>query len=274
LDELSSSNPRILDGALENLFELSRFRHTDLFFSLAAMQPMRAPSPSREVLIVHADPDSRLEIRRCLNERSLGCREAATAQEALALVQQAPPDLIILDLYLPDQSGLGLCRTIRESPELERVPIIAVASQASEMDRVLAFESGVDDFLPRPFYPPELGARALAVLRGFSEIRRVTSTRSLPQKAVSVDARARRAFIDGRPLDLTSREFALLSALVGEAGRVLTRHRLIEQIWGHHLPSSERTIDAHIKSIRRKLGESRHCIETVRGVGYRFSDRG
>lgn len=237
------------------------------------MQAMSPSNPGRQVLIVHADPDSRLEMRRCLDERSLGCREAATAREALALAEVAPPDLIILDLYLPDQSGLGLCRTIRELPELARVPIIAVASQASEMDRVLAFESGVDDFLPRPFYPPELGARALAVLRGFTEVRHAISTKVLAQESISIDTRAGRAFVNGRPLDLTSREFALLSALARDAGRVLTRHQLIEQIWGGHLPSSERTIDAHIKSIRRKLGEFRHCIETVRGVGYRFCEQ-
>jgi DNA-binding response OmpR family regulator len=141
------------------------------------------------------------------------------------------------------------------------------------MDRVLAFESGVDDFLPRPFYPPELGARALAVLRGFAEVRHATSPKSLQQKIVTVDTRAGRAFANERPLDLTSREFALLAALVQQAGRVLTRHQLIEQIWGGHLPSSERTIDAHIKSIRRKLGGSRDCIETVRGVGYRFCEQ-
>jgi two-component system phosphate regulon response regulator PhoB len=236
------------------------------------MQAAIAPSPSREILIVHADSDARLEIRLCLTERSLSCHEARTGEEALRLARELMPALIILDLYLPDQSGLGLCRMIRESSELARIPIIAVASQTSEMDRVLAFESGVDDFLPRPFYPPELGARVLAVLRGCSDAQRAAVAGSLPHGSVTIDSRAGRAFAKGRPLDLTSREFALLSALAQHAGRVVTRRQLIQSLWDSRSPSSERAIDAHIKSIRRKLGELRRCIQTVRGVGYRFWD--
>lgn len=234
------------------------------------MQARSAPERPREVLIVHADADSRREIRRCLSQRSMACREAGTAREAMLSAVASPPDLIVVDLVLPDQSGLGLCRSIRESEQLAGVPIIAVTSQTSEIDRVLAFEIGVDDFLPAPFYPPELGARAFAVLRGFAE--RSLGIAVGERGPLHVDRSSGRAFLRGEPLALTSREFAVLQVLVGGAGRVITRRELIEQRWNAHNTSSERAVDAHIKSIRRKLGAARTCIETVRGVGYRYAE--
>jgi DNA-binding response OmpR family regulator len=161
-----------------------------------------------------------------------------------------------------------VCRLIRETPRLERVPILFVSGQASEIDRVLAFESGADDFLARPFYAAELRARVEAVIRGF---------RARPERAprqarglVRIDARAGRACVGGERVDLTRKELELLAELVGQAGRVVRRRQLIEQIWGGAAPRSERAIDAHVKSIRRKLGAAGSCIETVRGVGYRF----
>ena len=147
------------------------------------------------VLVVDEDGDVRAEIRECLANRQLACREAATARDALRAALEDPPDLILVDLVLPDQSGLGLCRTVRETPVLAATPIIVLTSRASEIDRVLAFESGVDDFLAKPFYPPELGARVTAVLRGsrpawsrsISWLRRTTR----PACAISAESSSR-----------------------------------------------------------------------------------
>ena len=111
---------------------------------------------SKVVLVVDEDDDVRAQIRACLASRQITCREATTARDALRSALDDPPDLILVDLVLPDQSGLGLCRIVRESPVLAATPIIVLTSRASEIDRVLAFESGVDDFLAKPFYPPEL----------------------------------------------------------------------------------------------------------------------
>jgi two-component system phosphate regulon response regulator PhoB len=233
-----------------------------------------SPTPLRDrplaILIAHGAAEARREIHDCLREGGVACREAESGAECLRLAQADPPDLVILDLYLPDQSGLGVCRLLRETPRLERVPILVVAAQASEIDRVLAFESGADDFLPRPFYAPELRARIDAVIRGFRSRPSPDRPARLGRGILQIDTRMARASVDGARIDLTHKEFELLAALATHAGRVVRRRQLIRELWGADAPQSDRAIDAHSKSIRRKLGPARACIETVRGVGYRF----
>jgi two-component system phosphate regulon response regulator PhoB len=227
---------------------------------------------SKVVLVVDEDDGVRAEICQCLADRQISCREAATARDALKSALEDPPDLILVDLVLPDQSGLGLCRTVRESPALATTPIIVLTSRASEMDRVLAFESGVDDFLAKPFYPPELGARISAVLRGFVGRTEQPAALIPEPSAIHLDPRTGRVIVDGRRVELTPRERELLSTLIAQAGRVVRRGDLIDRVRGGRAPHSERAIDAHVKSIRRKLGRARHYVETVRGVGYRLSE--
>ena len=225
------------------------------------------------VLVVDEDDDVRAEIRECLANRQLACREAANARDALRSALEDPPDLILVDLVLPDQSGLGLCRTVRECPALAATPIIVLTSRASEIDRVLAFESGADDFVAKPFYPPELGARVSAVLRGFVARTEDPAARERSHTAIQLDPRTGRVIADGRQVDLTPRERELLSALIAQAGRVVRRSQLIDRLHAGREPRSERAIDAHIKSIRRKLGPARNYLETVRGIGYRLAER-
>jgi DNA-binding response OmpR family regulator len=234
------------------------------------MTPTALRDRPLEVWIAHAEPAARREISGCLEDPGIVCREAGSGAECLKAAQNGRPDLVILDLYLPDQSGLGVCRLIRETPGGADVPIMVVSSQASEIDRVLAFEAGADDFVARPFYPAELRARVDAVLRGF---------RSRPERApkrtrglVRVDTHAGRIRVQDAEVELTHKEFELLMELMGQAGRVVRRKQLIERLWGDAAPRSDRAIDAHVKSIRRKLGTAGRCIETVRGVGYRFVD--
>lgn len=229
----------------------------------------------RHVLVVDNDPHSRERIARSLLDRRIVCDEAATAEEALERAQRDVPDLVIVDLYLPDQSGLGFCRVLRETPRLARIPVIVVSGHSSEIDRIMAFEAGADDFVPKPFYPLELAARVSAVLRGFLD--GAPSGCGSPAEArgpVAVDAQLGRVEVRGERVDLTPTEFELLSTLASRAGRVVRRQELIDRRWSSEGLQSDRAIDTHIKNLRRKLGSARDCIETVRGVGYRFSDGG
>lgn len=221
------------------------------------------------ILIVDPDPEARARIARSLSEPPVVTSEVATAREALEFVSTRRPDVIILDSHLPDISGLGLCRLLRESSETSFTPIVLCTAQDSEIDRVLAFEIGVDDFVSKPFYPPELAARVGAILRGLSARDRTPLVEDRGS-VLSVNRHSGLAEVCGKRVDLTPKEFDLLSVLVSQPGRVVRRRELIEQVWGQNAPHSARAVDAHIKSIRRKLGKAGPLIETVRGVGYRY----
>jgi two-component system, OmpR family, response regulator RegX3 len=185
------------------------------------------------------------------------------ATGAAALDESLRPDLVLLDLRLPDMDGLDVCRALRER---SAVPIIVVTARGEESDRVVGLELGADDYVVKPFSVRELIARIRAVMR---------RTTSHPQDgplhvgALVVDVRARRARLGGRELDLTPKEFDLLTALASDAGAAISRRRLLEEVWETNWYGSSKTIDVHVASLRRKLGDP-GVIETVRGVGFRL----
>lgn len=222
------------------------------------------------ILLVEDEPAILESLAYVLGRDGFVVVTAKSAVEADELASDV--DLVVLDLMLPDGSGFDLIRGWRAS---ERpMPIIVLSSRDAEADRVAALESGADDYVTKPFSPREIVARVRAVLRrsaNASPAQRAVR----PAPPISTDARTRRAVAAGHALDLTRVEFDLLATLLGSPGRVFTRAELIDRVWGDGFRITDRTIDSHVKALRRKIAEAGaepSWIETVRGVGYRLSD--
>ncbi len=226
---------------------------------------------TKRIIVVDSDPASLRHTAESLGSRA-GCVGTSTSQAALRALATEHFDLVVLDLSLPDITGLGLLSMIRGNPDTARMPILVLSALASEVDRVLAFEAGADDFLAKPYYAPELAVRVRGLLRAFDNQRSLDGKRAAGNGGVSIDVSAGRVEVEGRTVQLTATEFRVLAALEAEKGRVIRRRDLIERLRGPDAGQGERTIDAHVKSIRRKLGSARAALETVRGVGYRFSE--
>lgn len=222
------------------------------------------------ILIVEDEPAIAESLGYALRRDGYEVTIAASLAEAEGEIEGA--SLVILDLMLPDGSGFDLLGRIRHGGGA--AAIIVLSSRDAEADRVAALETGADDYVTKPFSPREVVARVRAVLRrahGPSS-RKPTATSALP---LSVDDASRRASVLGQPLELTRVEFDLLACLLGDPGRVFTRAQLIDRVWGDGFAITDRTIDSHIKGLRRKVSEAggdAHMIETVRGVGYRVTD--
>src|SRR4051794_24415602 len=196
-----------------------------------------------------------------LRREGFEVERAATGEEALAATDA---DLVLLDLRLPDVDGLDVCRRLRDR---SRVPIIIVTARGEEADRVVGLELGADDYVIKPFGLRELIARIRAVLRRFESPR--VPDEPLRAGALRVDVRARRASLEGSEVELTPKEFDLLAALARDPGAAVSRRRLLEEVWETTWFGSSKTIDVHVASLRRKLGDP-GLIETVRGVGFRL----
>jgi two-component system phosphate regulon response regulator PhoB len=222
------------------------------------------------ILVVDDEPDLLELVRFNLTQAGFQVETAASGREALERLKSSVPDLLVLDLMLPDVSGNDICRQIRNDPSLSELPIVMLTAKSEEVDRVVGFELGADDYVPKPFSPRELTLRVRAVLR------RRASTPSpstiVERGALRVDAERHRCFVSGEEIDLTAKEFRLLTTLMQRPGRVMTRERLLDEVWGSEITVTSRTIDTHLKRLREKLGVAGDMIETVRGVGYRFAE--
>ncbi len=216
------------------------------------------------ILIVD-DEKSITELERLyLENEGYQTRVAHDGEAALAAFRANPPDLVVLDLMLPKIDGYEVCRQIRSQSD---VPIIMLTARDEDVDKIVGLELGADDYLTKPFNPRELVARVRAILRRASVAGR---TRRLSAGDISLDLDRREVFISGRPVNLRTKEFDLLAALVQHPRIVFTRERLLELVWGYDFPGETRTVDVHVAHLRKKLAEARAEIETVTGVGYKL----
>ena len=214
-----------------------------------------------KILIVEDEDAIAEPLARGLEREGFEVERVATGQEAL----DAPePDVVLLDLRLPDVDGYTVCRELRARSD---VPIIMVTAKGEEIDRVLGLELGADDYIVKPFGFRELVARIRAVPRRRAP--RADDRRPLRVGPLEIDVRGRRARLDGRELELTLKEFDLLTLLTTEPGAVMSRQRILEEVWDTHWLGHTKTIDVHVASLRKKLGDP-GWIETVRGVGFRL----
>jgi DNA-binding response OmpR family regulator len=227
-----------------------------------------APADSRRrVVLIEDDGDIAEAITYHLEKVGLRVRVARTGEEGLDAVRRGA-DLVLLDLNLPGMDGLEVCRMIRRQTTTAHVPIIIVSARADEVDRVLGLEMGADDYVVKPFSLKELAARCRIALRraeGGSE-----SAQGYRDENFDIEFEAYVVRYQGKEIRLTHKEFELFRYLVERAGRVLTRERLLERVWGDDAEVDPRSIDAHVRRLRLKLGPARRHVETVVGLGYRF----
>lgn len=226
---------------------------------------------TQRILVVDDEPDLQDLVRLALSDAGYQVDTVADGRSALAEVRKAPPDLLVLDLMLPDLPGTEVCRQLRREAECADLPILMLTAKSDEVDRIVGFELGADDYVTKPFSPRELALRVRALLRRKSGTEAETGG-ALERGALRLDLERHRCFVSNSEIRLTAKEFQLLATLMRRPGRVLTRERLLDDVWGSDVTVTLRTIDTHLKRLREKLGLGGDLIETVRGVGYRLSE--
>jgi len=224
---------------------------------------------TRNIVIVEDDEDIAESIRYNLEREGFRVRVAATGEEALNLIFDRPPSLILLDLNLPHMSGFEMCRRLRAEAPTARVPILILTARTDEADKVLGLNIGADDYITKPFGMRELVARVNAVLRRADGVD--TDRPIYDNGELSIDPATFSVRFKGKEVRLTRKEFALLSELARNQGRVMTRETLLDRVWSLSYYGDSRTLDVHIRRLRQKLGDA-SLIETVTGIGYRLLD--
>lgn len=228
-----------------------------------------------QLLLLEDDADIRLGLEQHLRREGFGVSSVGTGQEALQALADAAKgarlDAALLDLSLPDMDGLDVLRAIRQDPVHKGLPVLLVTARSEEIDRVLGLELGADDYISKPFSARELAARLRAILRRATPSGAPDAPAQLGFGPITVDLDMHTARVDGQLVDLTRREFELLVYFLKNPRRVLTREKILQQVWGLEYLGESRTIDAHVRRVRAKLGEAAAAhIETLVGVGYRL----
>ena len=225
--------------------------------------------PAR-ILIVEDDPDIAELVARYLDKAGYTTTRLSSGREALDAVRAKPPDLIVLDLMLPQMDGLEVCRALRANDKTAAIPIIMLTARAEESERIVGLEMGADDYLAKPFSPNELVARVRALLRRAQRV--APASGPLTYGSIAVDSERHTVSSEGRDVTLTAKEFLLLEYLLQHRGRVLSRDILLEEVWGYRYTGGTRTVDVHVRRLREKLPLLAEAIVTVKQFGYKLLD--
>ena len=229
----------------------------------------------KKILVIEDEEDLNQTLSFNLENEGYKVTSALKGSEALEILENAsPPDLVILDLMLPDMPGLDICRHIRSKDNLKNISVIIVTAKGEEVDRVVGFELGADDYIVKPYSVRELMLRIQAQLRrGEKESSQDTSDNepNISYQDLLIDTSKHKVFLKDKKISLTAKEFTLLKYLIKRADKVQTRDNLLDKVWGYNNSVTTRTVDTHVKRLRSKLGKYGENIETIRGVGYMFN---
>ncbi len=225
-------------------------------------------TPSKKVLVADDEKDVLTLVCNNLKAAGFTTLQADDGPSALDQARAQMPALIVLDLMLPGMSGLEVCKTLKSDPTTKAIPIVMLTAKAEEVDRILGFELGADDYITKPFSPRELVLRVQSVLRRASAPTEQADV--MKHGDILIDRTRHEVKVRGKALDLTATEFKLLTTLIERRGRVQSRDVLLNDVWGYESSIDTRTVDTHVRRLREKLGKAADCIETIRGFGYRM----
>jgi len=253
------------DSALRNLI-VTGLSHGRRCSSLASV--LRKARVVQKILVVDDEPDAVELVKFNLKAAGFDVLTAADGEEALTKARTVLPDVIVLDLMIPEVDGLEVCKILRRDPRTAGIPILMLTAKAAEIDRVLGLELGADDYVTKPFSPRELVLRIKRLLRRRTEPE--AKADRIQTDDLTVDVPRHFASVRGVPVDLTATEFKLLVTLAQRQGRVQSREQLLRDVWEYDATIDTRTVDTHMRRLREKLGPAARHLDTVRGVGYRF----
>ncbi len=219
------------------------------------------------IYVVEDDEDINELLEYNLRKEGFSVRPFLSSVKALDSIRREKPDLVLLDIMLPDIDGLELCKMVKSNPETEDIPIIMITAKGTEIDKIVGLELGADDYITKPFSIREVIARIRAILR---RVKKESRQNVLRFGTLEIYPEKFEIKVEGKPVDLTSKEFKLLMTLINADGNVLTREQILSDVWKNEFDVYDRTVDVHIKKLRDKLGKHSYRIETVRGVGYRW----
>jgi two-component system phosphate regulon response regulator PhoB len=229
-------------------------------------------SSKTQILLIEDEEDIRELVLYNLERENFSVREAESGEAGLKDVSQKKPDLILLDLMLPGKDGLQVCRELKQNDATRGIPVIMLTARGEESDIVTGLELGAEDYVVKPFSPKVLVARVKAVLRRKAAAPAPDAADVLRIYEIVIHPGRHEVTVGGKPVDLTASEFGILHFLARRPGWVFTRYQIVDAVHGEDYPVTERSVDVQVVGLRKKLKKSGDCIETVRGIGYRFKD--